>query len=92
MTRQIDYSRLPGHMRDGWRRYIERGIPGGSFLMAVVSNDLMGAMRNADEVNIEMIFQTCSFLHNEAPCGCFGSPERAEEWIADGGLSGMDAA
>ncbi len=40
----VDYSPLPEHMQDGMRRYIENGIEGGSFMMAVLCNDLMGAI------------------------------------------------
>lgn len=85
----IDYDRLPEHMRDGFQRYIERGIPGGSFMNAVLANDLMGAMQRADDINRERLFDTCAFLHNEAPIGCFGSEERVRDWIKSGGLNGL---
>lgn len=85
----INYSRLPEHMRDGFRRYIEDGIPGGSFMTAVLSNDLMGAFQRADDINRDHMFDTCAFLHNEAPRGCFGSPEHVKDWIRSGGLNGL---
>lgn len=85
----IDYSRLPGHMQDGFRLYIERGIPGGSFMTAVLSNDLMGAFGRADDINRARLFDTCAFLANHAPIGCYGSPERVKDWIKDGGLEGI---
>lgn len=88
---QINYDRLPEHMRAGFRRYIEHGIPGGSFMDAVLSNDLIGAMETADEINRERLFDTCVFLLNQAPAGCFGSPERVSKWIKDGGINGIMA-
>jgi len=87
--REINYSRLPAHMRDGMRRYIENGIPAGSFQTAVLSNDLMEAFRRADDVNRLAMLDYAMFLANEAPCGCFGSPEHVKDWIAQGGLNGM---
>ena len=85
----IDYSKLPEHMRDGFRRYIEKGIPGGHFMTAVLSNDLMGAFGRADDINRARMFDICAFLHNEAPRGCFGSPEHVNDWIKDRGLEGL---
>lgn len=85
----IDYSRLPEHMRDPFRLYIEKGIPGGSFLTAVVSNDLKGAFGRADDINRARMFDTVAFLVNEAPIGSYGSPERVADWINHGGLEGL---
>lgn len=87
--REINYSRLPAHMQDGMRLYIENGIPPGSFQTAVLSNDLMGAFRRADDVNRMAILDYAMFLFNEAPCGCFGSPEHVKDWIAKRGLNGL---
>ena len=87
--RPIDYSGLPQHMQDTMRLYIEKGIPTGSFTQAFLSNDLMGAMRRADDVNRNRFFEICSFLANYAPIGCYGSPEHYSEWIKSGGLKGM---
>jgi hypothetical protein len=74
-------------MQDGARRYVERGIPGGSFFTAVVSNDLMEAFKKADDENTAAMRDWCMWLYNEAPIGCFGSPERVSEWIKQGGMS-----
>lgn len=92
MTREIDYSRLPEHMRDGMRRYIENGIPPGSFQRAVLSNDLMEAFKRADDVNSAAMIDYARFLYNEAPGGCYGSPEHVKGWIAHRGLSGLREA
>ena len=85
----INYSRLPAHMQDGMRLYIENGIPPGCFQTAVLSNDLMGAFRRADDVNRMAILDYAMFLFNEAPGGCFGSPEHVKDWIAKRGLNGL---
>ncbi len=77
----IDYSGLPEHMQDAMQRYIERGIEPGSFLMAVLCNDLMGAMGRADAINAERLKDFCGFLYNEVPGGCHGSPKAVSAWI-----------
>lgn len=87
-----DYTKIPSHMRDGARRYIERGIPPGSFLEAVISNDLKGAFGKADDMNRACMFEWVCFFYNEAPTACWGSPEHFAAWIARGGLNGKEAA
>lgn len=88
----IDYSLLPKHMQDGFRRYIERGIMGGSFMEAVLCNDLKGAFGKADEINRAQMFKITCFLHNEMPAIAQGSRERIQAWIERGGLSGNQEA
>lgn len=85
----IDYSRLPEHMRDGFRLYIEKGIPGGSFMDAVLSNDLVDAFARADHINQVCMFDTVAFLVNNAPIGCYGSAEHVSDWIKHRGLAGL---
>ena len=73
---------IPDHMWGAIERYIVRGIPPGSFLTAVLSNDLKGAFINADEVNTDNMRQWVQFLYNYAPGDCWGSPERVEAWLS----------
>lgn len=85
----VDYSRLPHHMQDGARLYVEKGIRAGSFFTAVVSNDFLGAFQKADDMNTRAMRDWAVWLHNEAPRVCHGSPEAVEEWIAHRGLAGL---
>lgn len=84
----INYSSLPGYMQDVMRLYVEHGIFPGSFLTAVLSNDLMEALKRADDVNRECLPGYGRFLYNEAPCGCYGSPDAVAAWCKRGGLNG----
>jgi len=84
----IDFSEIPEHMRDGLRLYIDRGLPPGSFLMAVLTNDLAGAFGKADLINQSKIKDYVSFLYNHAPRQCWGSVEKVDEWIKRCGLYG----
>lgn len=71
---------LPVHMHGAISRYIAKGIPPGSFLTAVLSNDLMGAFGKADDENREALYEWVRFIYNYAPTGCHGSPEKVRAW------------
>ena len=87
---QIDYSGIPEHMRDGTKRYIESGIPPGSFLEAVICNDLRGAFMRADHINVEAMKDWAMFFYNDVPGNCHGSPEVYDAWIKQGGMGGAE--
>ena len=87
----INYSTLPEHMRDAARLYIEKGIPPGSFLQAVICNDLFGAFRRADDINQAAMLAWVRFFYNEAPSGCWGSAEHFSDWLDRGGMQGAAA-
>lgn len=79
---------VPIHLHDGLVRYVMFGCPVGGFLTAVLSNDLMESSGRADDQSRASMFEICSFLHNDVPGSCHGSPERVREWIEKGGLEG----
>ena len=83
----VDYSGLPEYMQDTARLYVERGIPGGSFFTAVVTNDFKGAFAKADDTNTRFMRAWAMWLYNEAPNGCHGSPQKVADWIALGGMA-----
>lgn len=82
---------LPAHMRGGMQRWIEHGhasMPG-SFLSAVLSNDLMEALSRADIENARSLPQYATYLFNYAPWDCYGSPEKFKAWK---GLVALEAS
>lgn len=91
MTTTIDYDTLPPYMQGAARRYIENGIPPGSFLTAVICNDLMGAFGKADNMNRAAMWDWVRFFYNDAPSTCWGSERKMAAWIDRGGLEGHDA-
>lgn len=64
-------------------RYAKFRIPTGSFLHAVLSNDLMEAMGRADEENIEDIVEICQYIYNNLPIACYGSTKAVREWLQE---------
>jgi len=77
----MDYSALPEHMQGAMKRYMEHGIEPGSFLMAILTNDLMGAFGRADHINRERIGDYCQWLYNNSPAGSHGSRESVNAWM-----------
>lgn len=91
-ARDMSMSGVPPHLQDGLRRYIERGIPPGHFLMAVLEHDLFESMARADEASRAGLFELVSYIYNHAPMGCHGDRRRVEAWIEQGGFVGQKGA
>jgi len=83
----INYNGLPEGLKGGLQRYIEHGIEPGSFLQAVLRNDLMGSFAQADIHNRYLLFDIVRWLYNEAPSQCWGSSEKVKAWIEKGGIN-----
>jgi hypothetical protein len=75
-----DYERLPENVRGGMERYIEYGITPGGFLTAVLENDLADALGRADSNNLPRLQEILSWLHDEVPSVCWGSPAAVSAW------------
>jgi hypothetical protein len=80
---------LPDYMLGGIQRYVMQGVPPGNFLTAVLENNLKESVNRADAQNQEALVNWVIFLWNYVPAGCWGKPERVEQWIKDGGLAGL---
>lgn len=78
----VDYSTLPESAKGTMQRYIEHGIEPGSFLMAVLSNDLRGACERADSQNKHLLFEYVQWLYNYAPQGCWGDRATVSTWLS----------
>ena len=72
---------VPEHDIDALWLYINHGIEPGSFLQAVLENNLMESFRRADIENRHRLFEICSFIYNELPMSCHGSSEKVEKWL-----------
>jgi hypothetical protein len=80
---------LPPQIQGSLRRYVESGIPTGGFLRAVLSNDLIGAMSQADPENKANLPAIVAFIDNKLPGTCYGSEEAHQKWLDSGGLRGL---
>ena len=76
------YHMIPELTLDSIKRYIESGIPTGSFLEAVLCNDLAAAVARADQWNLSALPAIVGYLYSECPRECWGSLETVNAWIA----------
>lgn len=71
---------------DSLKRYVQHHCPTGSFLNAVLENNLMESLGRADEENQRDILEIVRYLHWEMPSACHGSPEKVAAWLEVGRL------
>jgi hypothetical protein len=81
---------FPETLWGGFMRYVEHGIPPGSFLRAVFEGDLHETCRRGSEDSIKELWPVVVYLHNWCPHGCYGNKKIVAEWIERGGLEGLD--
>lgn len=70
--------------KESLERYIKEGIPTGSFLNAVLGNNLKESIQRADHTAIDNIPHIVAYLYNDCPSLCWGSPAKVAEWINGG--------
>jgi hypothetical protein len=73
---------IPERMGPALDRWVQRGQLPGEFLQAVLRNDLQDAVSRADPENTRALPAYIGYLYNEAPAGCWGSPEKVAAWAA----------
>ena len=72
---------VPLTMISALRHYIDYGSPKGHFLTAVLSNDLFGAAKRADNRNFEVLAHIVCWCYNNVPQPAWGSREKYNRWI-----------
>lgn len=77
------YEDIPGYTREALQRYVDNKILPSGFLLAVLSNDLMGAVGRADVDNSMALVSICKFIHNRMPGNSWGSEDKVYEFIED---------
>jgi len=80
MTYEVTIRRDIREHLDEWARG-ER-VHLGSFLTAVLSNNLTQACGRADDSNLRALPDIVRYCYNELPSDCWGSPEKVEAWRA----------
>lgn len=76
-------SEVPLHLHEGLARYLAEGVPTGSFLEAVLSNDLLGAVAHGDDDSRRAIAAIVQWLYAYAPARAWGSPDNVIAWRAE---------
>ena len=63
--------------------YLIHGIQPGSFMTAVLCNDLHGAINRADSGNLINFALVCNEIIHRCPPDAFGSEQHVRDWIHD---------
>jgi len=72
---------IPSQIKQGLDRYAKDGIPPGSFLENVISNNLFGALITADDTNKNLLLEIMQYVHIKFPQDAWGSNAKYERWI-----------
>lgn len=83
-------NKIPEHMKQGVVNYVELGYRPGSFLNAVLGNDLATAGFYADDYNRNAWREWADVLDFVLPKKSWGSAEIVNAWIEHNGLEGLE--
>lgn len=75
------YAAIPEMTMQSLTLYVNEGVPTGSFLRSVLSNDMFGAFGRADQSNRDAIGLLVNYIYNEIPSGCWGTREIYHAWL-----------
>ena len=75
-----EYLDAPVHILDSINRYVEHGLEPGGFVKAVLSNDLVGAFKQADTASLRGLQDILGYCRWKIPATCWGSPEKVKNW------------
>ena len=74
---------VPTHLQQGLMRYVYQHVATGSFLRAVLENDLAQAAMRGDPVGRYHMANIVDWLFEYAPSDCWGSPAAVTHWLGD---------
>ena len=61
--------------------YVNDGVPQGSFLTALICNDLKGVFAYADDENYENLPAFIMYFHWVVPANIWGNKDKMQAWI-----------
>jgi hypothetical protein len=74
---------IPSHTKAALDRYVNQKYLPGGFLMAVLSNDLFGAVGRADSENLAALPDIVKYVYNQMPANSWGSQELVYKFVED---------
>jgi hypothetical protein len=72
---------IPQHHLQSITLYVEKGYQPGSFLTAVLTNDLKGAVSYGDAESLAALPAIVRYCYSELPWSVWGSAERVSEHL-----------
>ncbi len=74
---------IPVHLRDGLRAYLMQYVRPGDYLLAVLRNDLLDAMRRAADTSAVFAVRSIAlYLFACAPPKSYGDRDNVDHWLA----------
>tara|TARA_R110002020_G_scaffold283942_1_gene499564 strand:- start:225 stop:512 length:288 start_codon:yes stop_codon:yes gene_type:complete len=83
-TDALVFSQIPVHMREGMINYFIHRLEPGSFLFAMLSNDIELARVKADSINAFCIPEYEKFFVDHCDEEAYGSREKVQAWLKRG--------
>ncbi len=74
---------IPAHTKAALDRYVNHKILPGGFLMKVLSNDLFGAVGQADSENAAALPDIVRYIYNQLPANAWGSQELVYKFVEE---------
>ncbi len=74
---------IPTHTQAALDRYVKHKIIPGGFLMAVLSNDLFGAVAQADSENLAALPEIVKYIYNNCPSNAWGSKDQVWAYVRE---------
>lgn len=78
------YRDIPEHTKESLMNYFNNCYDPGSFVKAVLVNDLYAAASRSDHINRPEIANIAMWVINNAPYGSYGDHETVKEWLNRG--------
>lgn len=75
------YPNIPDLTKNALILYVEEGRMPGSFLYAVLTDNLFDAIGSADAANMVALPNIVKFIYNEVPSGAWGSRDKVYTWV-----------
>ncbi len=80
---RLQHCDVPAHLRQGLLAYLTERCPTGSFLRAVLENNLREAVWRGDPLSCAGLDRLVRFLTDHAPARSWGSPKAVRVWLSD---------
>ncbi|NDD53226.1 hypothetical protein EBZ39_05025 [bacterium] len=77
------YSLIPERMQDAIKRYVIDRVKPGSFLTAVITNNLRRAFDYADDENVKLIGLYVQWFTDFPPALCWGDEQSMNKWLRE---------
>jgi len=78
---QDTYKDIPEYVISSLERYIEHRTPPGSFVAAILENDLFTAIGRADTESLKALKGIVTLIHCHVRGDCWGNKENVKDWL-----------